>query len=160
MMSMRWMIVLLAAVSMSAFVGCASDPAAKLVGNVVTIKHETPGNDPALKDMGPLLVNSQAELDALGATEVQTLAQPNFETDSLVIVAIGEQETAGFWARIDGAQVVDGKLRVQATINAPAADAVAAQQVTHAFSAAVISKVSVSQDDVILEGTSVSGQSR
>ena len=61
----------------------------------------------------------------------------------MVVLALGERPTSGYWADIQGAQVSGDTLYVQGVANRPAADAMTAQMITYPYAIALIDKTRV-----------------
>ena len=87
-----------------------------------------------------MLVNSRAELDALGHDTLAKL-DVDFQSQSLLIVTLGEKPTSGWWVRIDSAQLDGTGLYFQGIANAPDRTQAVASVLTYPYAAAVISKV-------------------
>lgn len=124
---------------MVALAGCAAKHAEQ-GANALPLQRHYAGDDAGLKTAAVTLVNSKAELDALGSQELAS-KPVDFEHESLVVVALGQRPTGGWWAKIDSVQLQGDQLFVQATINRPAEGVPVLQVVTHPYAAAVISKV-------------------
>jgi len=81
------------------------------------------------------LINSaddtKADLSALN---------PNYETQSVVVIALGEMPTGGHSVAITGVQKKGDTLYVQFRVTQPAADAVVTQAITHPYAAVLIPK--------------------
>lgn len=105
----------------------------------VTILRKFSGNDEALKFPAVMIVKSQAELQGINAKSLMD-AKVDFAKESLVVVALGDKPTGGYWADITGIQAAGPQLFVQGWANKPGKDAVVTQAVTYPFAAAVISK--------------------
>lgn len=112
------------------------------------------GDDPGLTSPTVVLLNSPEELAALGATTAPGLAV-DFKTQSVLLVAVGRQNTGGYWARIDGVQQAGRTLYLQATVNRPASFQPVTAAISHAYAAAVIAKTKA---HLIPEIQSVEGQ--
>ena len=105
----------------------------------VRIVEQAAGNDSALGDPMVQLVSNQAQLDALGA-DIPLAGDIDFEQHDLIVAALGQQNTAGYWVKITSAQRVGDTLYVEGVANAPAEDEMAAQQITHPYAAAIVPK--------------------
>lgn len=105
---------------------------------VPIIAHLT-GNDPALKYPSVLLINSQAELARLGAQELSR-HPVDFNQHSLVVLALGEKPTGGYWARITAIQKSGTDLFVQGIANRPAKDQPVTQALSYPYAAAIVPK--------------------
>lgn len=78
------------------------------------------GDDAGLAFPEPLVVHSKAELEALSSTELADIDYIEWDKHSVVILALGEQATSGYWAHINSVTEADGKLYINATVNSPA----------------------------------------
>lgn len=83
------------------------------------------------------LIKTQAEYQQVVPGGIQGL-DINFEQEDLVLLALGQQATGGYWARITGLQRAGRTLYVQGVANAPGPNEMATQAITHPFAAAVI----------------------
>jgi len=137
-------------------VGCKGKQKGAALGEPVPVEGQVSGQDAALKASGTWLITSQAQFDALGSQELAKL-QPDFDRDSVVVAAMGERKSGGYWARIEGIQVVGSTLYVQVTRNQPGEGQATSQQITHAYAAVVIPKVAEGTS-LVAENTSTSGQ--
>lgn len=121
--------------------GCKQEPVAGMSGTApVAVVRHIKGDDLAgQKGADVLLITSAAQLDALKS---KTLSgeKIDFASQSLVVLALGEKPTAGFWARITGVQSRGADLYVQGVVSSPAKDATVAQVVSYPFDAVVIAK--------------------
>jgi hypothetical protein len=79
-------------------------------------------------------------LDALGAQELSEL-EVDLDQYDLVLVALGQQPTGGYWVHITGLQRVGDVIYVEGIANAPADDEAVTQAQTYPYAAAVIPKV-------------------
>lgn len=103
----------------------------------VEILNQVHGENPALSEMAVRLIKTQDQLAALGVESLEGLAV-DYGTQDVVILALGEQPTSGYWADITGVQLVGDVLYVQGIAGAPAEDAMTTQQLTYPYAAAVI----------------------
>lgn len=112
------------------------------------------GNDAGFTQPGVFLINSQQELEKRGSTELINKSV-DFENQTIVVLALGEQKSGGYWAHIDAVQNLGERLYVQGFANQPAVDEMTTQQITHPYAAAVVPKIfAVVQPEI----TSVRGQ--
>jgi len=136
----------LAVVLVFAAIGCASRQQIAATSDLlpVPIKRQTQINEPGLKQMGVLLINSQEELERL-TPEADSLVEVkvDFSRESLVVLCLGERPTGGYWARITGVQrdPQSDALYVQGVANQPGADDVVIETLTYPCDAAVVPKV-------------------
>lgn len=111
------------------------------VSEPVEILAHAHGNDAALARGTVRLIESADELPALGLGGLpEGLGEVNYDGQDVVIFALGEQPTGGYWVQITGVQLVSGVLYVQATVNRPGDDESVTQAVTYPYAAAVISE--------------------
>lgn len=98
------------------------------------------GDDAALARGTVRLIKSADELPALGLGGLPELGDVDFDSQDVVIFALGEQTTGGYWVQITGIQRVGDVLYVQALVNRPAEDETVTQAITHPYAAAVIAE--------------------
>lgn len=157
----RCSLVTLSLVLLWAGAGCpskqAADDAAHDAGRPMpvaideTLHHDISGIDTP----GVYLIRSQPELDEFASATLKAL-RVDFARESLVVLALGQQPTAGYWARITGITQVGDTLIVQGTANRPAPDQPVAQVLTTPYCAAVIPATTASA--VRSQITSVTGE--
>lgn len=97
------------------------------------------GNDPGLKEPMLLLINASGELEALGSYDL-AVQSIDFDHESLVLLALGEKPTGGYWARISGVHAEGDLLYVQGLANRPGDDQAVPQALTYPYDAVVIKK--------------------
>ena len=113
------MMILLATTLMVTLGGCSSSrDAMDQPVQGITVIRQIAGNDPALTATGAMLITSADELMATKSKELLKL-DVKFETESLLVVSLGEQPTSGYWAWISGVQKQGSDLWVQGTANRP-----------------------------------------
>lgn len=142
-------------------VACESQPETDTpelnVENVqpVPILSQTTGDNQALQNATTELIRDEADLQALG---VESLGDLNVDWDQqdVVLVALGEQPTGGYWTRITGIQQDGDELYVQFTANAPAEGQAATQALTYPYAAAVVPETGA--EVVLSDPTEVIGQ--
>jgi hypothetical protein len=122
----------------------------------VSILDGRAGSAAALTQPGTMLISTADQLAELGVDELADL-DVAFGSEQVVIVALGEQPTGGYWVRIDGLQQVGDTLYVQGTANRPAPDALVTQALTYPYAAVTIPAVDA--ELVVPDITSVTGQS-
>jgi hypothetical protein len=103
------------------------------------------GNSPALTEPGAWLINSDEQLANLGAQGLTGGDAVDFDTQSLLVVAMGQQPTGGHWAHITAVQAKGEYLFFQGILNRPGADDVVTQALTHPYAAAVLPKVNATR---------------
>lgn len=108
----------------------------------VAIVRQIRGDDPGLTEPTITLVKSRAQLAALGSRTLLSRVGQELESYDLVLVALGERPTAGYWADIHGVQHdSQGRaLFVQARVNRPSDQDTVAQVLTHPYAAVLIPK--------------------
>jgi len=133
----------------AALIAATTDP--------VTVLNRFNGSDPSLKERTVFLVNSRKQLEQMGATELAKL-DVNYSTNSLLVLALGEEPTGGFWGRIDAVQQRGDTMFVQGVANRPGDSETATQAVTYPFDAVLIPKTQAAI--IYPEIESVSGQAQ
>ena len=122
----------------------------------VTILRDLHGNDTGFTQPGVFIIDSRKALEESGSVQLSEL-NINFDSEMAVVLALGEQNTTGYWARITGMQIgKSGALYVQGIANKPDNSAAATKSVTYPIDAVVVNKVSV--PEVHPEIQSVVGQ--
>lgn len=120
-----------------------------------TIQQQITGQSMALKLPNVFLINSEEQINATRSKQLKELTV-DFDTQSIVLIALGEQKSGGYWVKITGIQPGDnGDAYVQATVNKPAKDQMTTQGMTYPFTAIITNKVT---GTVIPEIESVEGQ--
>jgi len=118
--------------------GCGSPSPVKVSGSTgtepVEILRQHMGNDEAFAKIGGMLLNSASDTTA----NLGTLA-PDFNTESVIVVALGEVPTAGFGITITGVQKQGDKVFVQFKTSQPGD--VAAQVISYPFAAVAVPKL-------------------
>ena len=111
----------------------------KMMGGTqpVMIVDQIRGTDAKAVDQTVRLIKDQEDARDAGVTILANLPL-DWETRDVVLLTLGEQETAGYQASITGIQREGDKLWVQGEAMAPAEDAMVAQVVTYPYAAAVI----------------------
>ncbi|MCC6579631.1 MAG: protease complex subunit PrcB family protein [Phycisphaeraceae bacterium] len=120
--------------------GGGSVPTATGDMKLLPILAQRSGEDPGLRLPLVRLINTEAELAALGAKDVGQI-QLDLKKQSLIVLALGEQPTAGYWTRILSIQRSGDKIYVQGIANKPVADSAAAKVVSYPYCAVVVAKV-------------------
>ncbi len=111
----------------------------------VEILRQTAGSDEAFARIGDYLLNAAGD----SAANLETLA-PNYQTETVIVVALGEVPTGGYGVNITGVQKKGDQLFVQFTVSQPAADAVTTQALTYPYAAVAVPKTTgrVTLEDV------------
>jgi len=102
------------------------------------------GSDPGFTEPMVLLVNSREELESFNSSHLINQAV-DFDRESLLLLALGEKPTGGYWARITAVQRQNNLLYMQGTANRPHRDQTVAQVLTYPYAAVVIKKVRSAQ---------------
>ena len=105
----------------------------------MTVYQQLAGDDLNTDDAA-MLINSREDLDMLQHEELAGL-EVDFDLQSVVVVALGECPTTGWWIRIDSAHVDIDKLYVQGVANEPDETQIVGQTLTYPYAAAVIDRV-------------------
>ena len=124
----------------TAATGCQSTNTGPTDIKPVAILRQFEGNDPGLREADIVVINSQQELNALGSQRLGD-TPVDFNRESLIVFSLGERQTTGYWANIDGVQYKDGTLYVQGIANKPSDRQVTASVLTHPYSAVIVPKV-------------------
>jgi len=103
----------------------------------VSILHSVVGGHPSLKSPMLLLVTSQAQLDALSADDLVG-REVDFYSESVVLSALGEMPSTGYWVHITSVHQEGGYLYIQGQANRPPKDAMTGQVLTFPYCAVVI----------------------
>ncbi len=104
------------------------------------IKRRHNGSDQGLKEPTVQLIRSAEQLEALGSSDLAGLGI-DFARESLVLLALGEMPTSGFWARITGVQRKGDVLYVQGLANRPHESETVTPSLTYPYEAVVIKRV-------------------
>lgn len=124
--------------------GCGGDPEPVTpdtpevtLAQPVKMVESVNGNSTALKMIGPMLIKTQAEYDALGDANIYP-GGVDFDQHDLVIVALGEQNTGGFSIDITSIQRVGSELAVNGKATRPGPDDIVTQAITYPYDAVII----------------------
>ena len=107
----------------------------------VPIKHRVVGGHPNLKAPELMLITSQKQLDALGADDLIG-RDVDFYNESVVLLALGEMPSTGYWVNITAIHQEGDLLYVHGKANRPDADAMTGQVLTYPYCAVVTPKTS------------------
>lgn len=119
--------------------GAAKSSAAGKAQPVQILRTQT-GSDAGFQAPQVLLINSAEELSATGSQELSKLS-PSFETESIIVLTLGQQKSGGYWAQILGVQVQGNQIFVQGIANRPADEEATTQALTYPYAAVVIPKL-------------------
>jgi len=98
------------------------------------------GSSESFAETGIYVINEPGQLMELSGDPLAELDY-DLERHSILVAALGEQATGGYWIRLTSAQFLDGQLFVQGLANMPGPDEMVTQAVTHPFHAVVTPKV-------------------
>lgn len=105
----------------------------------IPILRGTEGSETSLRYMGAWLIQSRADLNTIGSPTLSAL-DVDFDNESLMLLAMGEQPSAGYRIQITGISKVGDELFVSGIANVPDASMMNAQMLTCPYAAAVIPK--------------------
>ena len=155
----EWKSIVLAVALTPAVVltGCktSSDSVGLPLAEPVAILEDASGSSEALSTAATTLITNQADWEAGGFAEACP-APMDFAAHDVVVVAMGEQTSGGYWVHINAIQLVGSEMYVQFTLNSPGEDEVAAAVMTYPFHAVAIPKTGATL--VVADPTLVSGQ--
>ncbi|WP_428387870.1 protease complex subunit PrcB family protein [Mucisphaera sp.] len=109
---------------------------AKPLGILETVR----GDSEEFPDPGLFVINDPADLNGYDNSPLADLAV-DFNSQSIIVLALGQQPTGGYWASIDAIQREGTEVVVQGKANRPAADQMVSQVISHPFAAAVVPKI-------------------
>jgi hypothetical protein len=143
-MQMSWLKIAAVALAMVTLAGCGG--AAKTNGKSPTLSGVTgtqpvpilaqkSGSDAAFATAQEYLINAAGDTKA-DLTDLNA----NFDTQSVVVIALGEVPTGGHEVEITGVQKKGDTLYVQFKVKQPGPDAVTTQAISHPYAAALIPK--------------------
>jgi uncharacterized protein YceK len=123
--------------------------------STLMIEQQVTGQSMALKLPNVFLINSEEQINATRSKQLKDL-KIDFTKQSIVLIALGEQKSGGYWVNITGIQPAEnGNAYVQATVNKPSKAQMTTQALTYPFAAIVTGKIT---GNVIPEIESVEGQ--
>ena len=132
-----------ALVMVCVFGGCKSAPPveepAVETTTPVQILRDAAGNDPACKQVDAVLIRSQAQFDDM-ASEALGELYVDFESEMLVVVALGERPTSGYAVKITNISQSGQVLFVQGTTTRPDDAEITLPMLTYPYAAAVIAR--------------------
>jgi len=142
MLDRTWKIVVMAVLLGPAVLmaGCKSGggttEATSSLAEPVAILGTKIGDSQALKITGVQLIKSEEQYKLLGDDAIYPGV--DFASQDLVLVALGEQPTAGYAVAISAIQQEGSTLVVVGSVSKPGEDAAAAQVLTYPYAAALI----------------------
>ncbi|MEM9416114.1 MAG: protease complex subunit PrcB family protein [Planctomycetota bacterium] len=161
-MTIEWkkMLWVAALTPAAVLIGCKSDggPAssgALQLAEPVEMANGIAGSSDALSTAGTYLITSQAQWEGGGFAEACP-APMDFDAHDVVVVALGEKPSGGYWVHIDAIQQVGSELAVQFTANAPGEDEVTAAVMTYPYYAVLVPKTGATL--AVADPTHVTGQ--
>ena len=113
------------------------------------------GNDSGFKNPVVKLINSEQELKSLGSDDLINYFI-DFDRESVILFALGEKSTGGYWARITGLQRDSDWLYVQGRANKPDISQITTPMLTYPYDAVIVKKIYSAT--IRTEIDSVSGQ--
>ena len=135
-------LVVCLAAALLASVGCETTPkdeSAKAEPKTMPILRDLEGSDPALTAPDVVLINSTEELTHTGSTALANL-NPDFATESMVLLALGERPTGGYHGEITSVRRTADTLIVTGIAHRPGPDEMVVQVITYPFHAVMIPK--------------------
>lgn len=105
----------------------------------VAIHEMMTGNDPALAQPKADLIRSEDDLAALGSAELNSLSV-DFDTQDVVLVALGQHPTGGYAAQINRILLEGPTLYVIGQAVMPAPDDMVTEALTYPYAVAVVEK--------------------
>lgn len=142
----QWMCGAILTLGMVVLAGCASQQnaqkqAEQVLGvQPIALVSRTAGDSATLTEPKVCLINDAKTLEATKSAELAAL-KVDFETQSLIVLALGECPTGGYWAHIQSVQTLGDQVIVQSLANQPGEGEKVTQAVTHPFEAVVVHKV-------------------
>ncbi|QDU72933.1 protease complex subunit PrcB family protein [Mucisphaera calidilacus] len=119
----------------------AADQSARMgLATPVGILETVTGDHEVFASPGLMLVNDASDVDGYDATPLAGL-NVDFSSHSVIVLALGQQATGGYWATIDAIQYEGDELVVQAKVNQPDPGQMVSQVISHPFAAVVVPKV-------------------
>ena len=126
-----------------------------VASNTLNIEQQINGQSMALTRPNVFLINSEEQINATRSRQLKDL-KIDFNTQSIVLIALGEQKSGGYWVKITGIQPADnGDAYVQAIVNKPGKGQTTTSALTYPYAAIVTGKIT---GNVIPEIESVTGQ--
>jgi hypothetical protein len=128
--------------------GCASDgrttgEGASLAEPVPILEHYAGNQAQNLEMQRRLLIRTAEQFQQLNAPALDEI-DIDWDTQDLVLVAMGMRSTGGYWCRITAAQLQGQTLFVQGVVNRPGSSQMTTQAITYPWCAAVIPNVEAS----------------
>jgi hypothetical protein len=127
-------------VSLGLLAGCESTGGLPSNATTLTLLRQSAGDDSGVNDAGVWLLNSAKDVQGTGSTSLAAV-KVDFNTESLLVLTLGQRPTTGFWARINAVQRAGDNVWVQGTANKPAKGDVVNQVVTTPYVAVVVAKI-------------------
>lgn len=160
-MSKTWSLCLAVFMAVAIAGGCQTNKKTRETGPAartepVSIIRQVSASDEGFKQPEGRAILTRAELEEAKSTELTKL-DIDFNKQSLVVVALGEEPTAGYWVKITGVQQRGTVVYVQGVANRPVKDQQVAQQKTYPVAAAVVPRLEA-VSSVVEEIDSVEGQ--
>jgi hypothetical protein len=133
----------------------AHDDLARIPATPVAILEMVHGDISGVESMGVMLITSPEQLIMLNSATLAAL-NIDFNERSLVLLALGQQTTGGYWARITNITQYGDTLVVDGLANRPEPGAIVPQVITTPYCVAVTPVIDAAR--VRQQITSVTGQ--
>ncbi len=130
----------LLAVSLGLLAGCESTGGLPSNATTLTLLRQSAGDDSNVNDAGVWLLNSAKDVQGTGSTTLAAV-KVDFNTESLLVLTLGQRPTTGYWARINAVQRAGDNVWVQGTANKPAKGDVTTPSMTTPYVAVVVAKI-------------------
>jgi hypothetical protein len=112
----------------------------KLPGQGVRVLRQVRGSHLSLSEPVMKLINDHNALSALGLDQLTEL-RADFRKHSVLLVAVGQRPTSGYWIHIQGVQVRGEDLYFQGIANKPGESDMVIQALTYPYTAVLLTKV-------------------
>jgi hypothetical protein len=127
-------------VSLGLLAGCESTGGLPSNAQTLTLLRQSAGDDSGVNDPGVWLLNSAKDVEGTGSKSLPSI-KVDFNTESLLVLTLGQRPTTGYWARINAVQRAGDNVWVQGTANKPAKGDQVNQVVTTPYVAVVVAKI-------------------
>ena len=128
-------------VAVALMAGCKKSPSTPPITGAmgteaVEILNAISASDAVFADVGSTLINEKADKYA----GVDAALSPDYDTQTVVVVSLGQVTTGGYGVKITGAQRKGHHLFLQFTTSQPGPDDVVTQAIEHPYAAILIPK--------------------
>ncbi len=132
------MMLLASLVLAASLTGCATKTGPTMTpATPVAIQNHITGDQSGITQPTVKVINSTSELEALNSPALNA-AGVDFANNSLIVLALGEQTSGGYWAKITAVERLGDVVTVYGAANAPAGDAMNTAVMTTPFDAVVV----------------------